>query len=308
MLRRRGVDVARLPQPRRAGARARAGRSRCCGARTVPARRTCSRRSASALIGRSCRTRNDREVIAVRRAAGAGRGRRWRTTPSTRHSSWSLTAAASGGSSSTAPPRPASTRAPARWSRVPAGPSCAGQGPAGAAAAPTSTGSSPRCGRREPSRGAATAARWRSETPCSAGSARGAAAARVARRLGRELADAGVELIAARARRGRAARARVRHRRRASSGCRARPTLRYRPALDGVRRRRRWPPSSRERRERATWRGATPRTGRTSTSWSSTLDGRSLRRYGSQGEQRAALLALLFAERERCWRRGRHRR
>ena len=28
------------------------------------------------------------------------------------------------------------------------------------------------------------------------------------------------------------------------------------------------------------------------------LDGRSLRRYGSQGQQRAALLALLFAERE----------
>jgi DNA replication and repair protein RecF len=33
-------------------------------------------------------------------------------------------------------------------------------------------------------------------------------------------------------------------------------------------------------------------------------DGRSLRRYGSQGQQRAALLALLFAEREALWRAG----
>ena len=45
------------------------------------------------------------------------------------------------------------------------------------------------------------------------------------------------------------------------------------------------------------WRAATPPTVRIWTSSAITLAGRPLRRYGSQGEQRSAVLALLFAER-----------
>ena len=47
-----------------------------------------------------------------------------------------------------------------------------------------------------------------------------------------------------------------------------------------------------------TWSAASPHTARTATSCSSSSTESALRAYGSQGQQRAALLALLFAERE----------
>ena len=81
-----------------------------------------------------------------------------------------------------------------------------------------------------------------------------------------------------------------------SSAWRAERTLEYAPRAAG-RCRRRSAPGSSERREHDI------RLGR--SSWGPHLDelrldfdGRPLRRYGSQGQQRAGLLALLFAERE----------
>ena len=57
--------------------------------------------------------------------------------------------------------------------------------------------------------------------------------------------------------------------------------------------RRSWPSGS-----TATSSAASPATGRTATTSPPTRDGRDLRAYGSQGQQRLALLALLLAERE----------
>ena len=100
-------------------------------------------------------------------------------------------------------------------------------------AAPTSTASAPRSGPPAPRPGGATRARSRSETRCSAGSAPGRAR-RLARRLGCELAAAGVELIATRARgdrpAGRPASPR-RPRRSASSGA---AKLAYRPRSEAA--------------------------------------------------------------------------
>ena len=78
---------------------------------------------------------------------------------------------------------------------------------------------------------------------------------------------------------------------------RRRRELRYRPrseADDGRGARRR----ARRARSTPTSSAASPATARTATSSLLLRDGRELRVYGSQGEQRLALLALLLAERE----------
>ena len=152
-----------------------------------------------------------------------------------------------------------------------------------------------RCGRRAPSPGGATAGRSPSATRCSAGSAPGSAGEASLDAWDAELAAAGVELIERAARGGRSARRRYSDGRRRRSASRARPrcaTARApRPPAP-----RSWRAELRERREprpRARLHAHGPHLDEVALS----LGGRALRRYGSQGEQRLALLALLFAER-----------
>ena len=114
----------------------------------------------------------------------------------------------------------------------------------------------------------------------------------------RELAGAGVELAAIRAEAVERLAPALRRRRRG-----ARPRARREVALPAAQRGRARPRRSRPSSPSAatpTSPAATPAGARTTTRSRSSSAARSLRRYGSQGQQRAALLALLFAERERC--------
>ena len=139
------------------------------------------------------------------------------------------------------------------------------------------------------------ARRSRSETPCSAASAPAIAAEDSLDAWELELAAAGIDLMEARARRRRAARARVRERRLGPRACPARapcgtghaPT---RPLATS------WPPSSPSAASADVERGYSQH-GPHLDELEIAVDGRAIRRYGSQGEQRTALLALLFAER-----------
>ena len=255
-----------------------------------------------ALTGRSCRTRDRARDDRLRRAVWPGSRSSSSATPA-RSSTVPLVArprTASAATCSTAP-----RRAGAR-------PSCARRSPSSCPtgwrwsrarrprAAPTSTGC---VAALWPARAEAAAALRRGRSPsatrCSAGSARGARPGGSLDAWDRELAAAGlaadrrrareaVELLADRA---------VRGGRRPSSGSPGSAALRVPAALgeldaEGSR------PSCAERREarrRARLHRPRPAPATSSRSRSAAA---SLRRYGSQGEQRLGLLALLFAERE----------
>ena len=203
------------------------------------------------------------------------------------------------GSPRTRRPWPATAR-PWRSSRPTAWPWSRARRPS---AAPTSTASSPRAGRLAPSCASATARRWPSATRCS----RGWPPARAAGGLDvwdATLAEAAEPLIAARAEAVEelagpfAATA-------AELGLAADATLEYAPRASG---------SAAEIREGLGQRREQDlRMGR--SSWGPHLDelktataGRSLRRYGSQGQQRAAPAPCSSPSATRCSRRAGWRR
>ena len=233
--------------------------------------------------GASRRARGDRHAATTRRATGRGRLRA-RARPS-----------ACASTARRAEPRrrrgaPARERLPARAAR-------AREGRARRRGGPTSTRSSPRSGPPARRRAPPTRARSPSATPCSARIRAGAAGAGALDAWDAELARAGVALMADRARGGRRPAARRSPARASSSACPGAAELRYRPrsaagGRRGARRRaRRAPqrgPRARLHRARAAPRRAAARCS----------TGAPLRAYGSQGQQRTALLALLFAERE----------
>ena len=139
-----------------------------------------------------------------------------------------------------------------------------------------------------------TAGRWRSATTCWRGSARGGDPSSLAA-WDRELADRALPLVEARAGGGRRAGGRRSRRRPRSWGWPVEPTIATgrAPASTTPTARGR----ARERRDGDLARGFTgygPHRDEVELSFG----GRSLRRYGSQGQQRLGLLALLFAERE----------
>ena len=111
-----------------------------------------------------------------------------------------------------------------------------------------------------------------------------------------ELARHGVRLMADRARGGGGAAAAVRRARRNSSGFQGRRSCATGRART-PRTPRGWPRSWRERRAADLERGFTAH-GPHRDELQLLLGGVALRAYGSQGQQRAALLALLFAERD----------
>ena len=175
-------------------------------------------------------------------------------------------------------------------------PAGSGQGPAGGAPRPPRRLRRRPLARRAPSCASASGRRWRSATRCSPGSP-------PARRPGATwtswdatLAEAAAALIAARAEAVGGAGAALRRRRRRSSASTGGRGDRVRAPRRG--RRRGDPRRPGASAARPTSGSAAAPGARTSTSCKIALDGRSLRRYGSQGQQRAALLALLFAERE----------
>ena len=247
--------------------------------------------------GGSPRTSNERELRAPRRHRRACGDRR----RATRTAAHRLEAGFQPGEAkrlrldgspveSLARPRRAAAR-----ERLPAGAARAREGGAGGAAGSPRPGRGGALAGTRRRRGRRTRARSRSATRCSAGSA-AAPPARRPRRLGRragparDRADGGpreaVEgLRAPFARLGRAARP-------AGAGRGALPA-----ALRGRATRPAWRPSWRSAAPPTSSAGS-PRTARTATSCVLTLDGAPLRAYGSQGQQRTALLALLFAERE----------
>ena len=158
----------------------------------------CSRRICLALSGRSCRTRNEREAIAfgeplARIEAEVTDGGETHVVP--------LVA----GSVRGAPPpgrrQPrdgGARRAAAAAGDLPARPPGAGQGPARPAPRASGPPRAPRCGRRAPRLGAATAGRSPSGTRCLGRIRSGAAPVDSLAAWERELAAAGVELIASR--------------------------------------------------------------------------------------------------------------
>ena len=141
------------------------------------------------------------------------------------------------------------------------------------------------------------AARWRSATRCSPASAPGAASRASISTWDLQLARHALALREDRARAVGALLARaVRRSAPLSSACAGEASLEYRPRTRARRRGRAARRAARAPGQRSRTR-ASPLTVRTATSWRSCATGVSCASYGSQGEQRLALLALLLAER-----------
>ena len=249
-----------------------------------------------ALVGRSCRTRDDRETIAF----GESLSRTEAIVADGGHRAHvpllDLARRRAGATWSTGPPtdRPERRAAPAGRG-LHARPAGADQGPAGEPPHPPRRvlDGAVAVARRD---AAALLARPRAaQRPARPDPRRGRLGGH-ARLLGRRARDRGrrVDRPPRRGRRSPGAGLRGR-----AAGARPRRGRgdRLPPAQRGDRRRRRSRPSS-PSVATATSPGATPGRARTTTSSRSSRGGRSLRRYGSQGQQRAALLALLFAERD----------
>ena len=274
--------------------------SRCSRARSAPARRTCWRRSTSAASGRSFRTSNERELI---RFGERGRPRRGSTTDAGGAEHGSRSAIERGGpkvikrrrrarrsGSPTSRPRPlVCVFAPtgSSWSRA----------PAGRAPRPSRRGRRRRSGRPAARRARVTPVRSRSATPARPGAGR-ARRPRIAGGLepragsARDRADGSdrreaVELLSPRF----AARA-------DELGLAGAGRARLPAALPRRRR-----ADELEQRARASiWPADLERGFTTHGPHRDELAlrpaARELRRFGSQGQQRLALLALLLAERD----------
>ena len=290
---------ARLPHLRGGRRRARRRGSRSSTGRNGAGKTNLLEALYFGCTGRSCRTRERARGRALRRAGGARRGRR----PRPRRRPRARASASQPGE----PKRMTVDGAPverlldvagaAARQRLPARPPGARQGRRRRCAARTSTSSSPRCGRRarRPRRAYAQALAQRNALLARVRA--GARRARGARHLGPR-ARAPRARAARRPRRARSSSLRraLRARSRPSSGSPATAELRYRPRSQAATPRSS-PPSWPSACDSDLERGFTGH-GPHRDDLALLRDGRELRAYGSQGEQRLALLALLLAERD----------
>ena len=247
--------------------------------------------------GRSCRTTNERELVRFDAPVARVEVRGPRRATATTCSSVGIQPGEPKRFKVDGAPaeRLPDVAAPAAGRRVPARPARAGQGRRRRCGARTSTRSSPRCGRPARRRGAPTPARSPSATRCSRGCAAGGSRAALAA-WNLELARHGIALT-----RDRAAAVELLRPRFATRGAGARADRRGRAALPPALAARRTPEELAaeldERADADLERGFTTH-GPHRDDLALLREGRELRTYGSQGQQRLALLALLLAERE----------
>ena len=285
-----------LPQPRARRGRARARSHRASRGRSARARPTCSRRSTSACVGRSFRTSNDRELI--RFDAPVARARRSR--PRRRGSSTGSRSASSAGGRrySVDGVRPTAGRVATHGRSCACSPrigssSSRGRRPCGAR---ISTRSSPRCGRpaRETARALCPRARP-AQRAARAGPGRRASASSLGGWTG-SWPGHGVQLMADRAEAVDLLSPRFADARPPSWASTAPAGSDLPPAIERATRRE-LGGGARDALASDLERGFTTH-GPHRDDMALALDDRALRRFGSQGQQRLALLALLLAERD----------